>query len=345
MRWCFIDVSSLKNYIITKPELIELILEKSGFHDIDDNFSGGIEYRCARDEGKNPTAVRVNKDTLQAQCFSTNLKGDLITLVQNKLNKSFPKTIEFIAKVINFEDVNEKEYQLPFRGFYKKIKRFKETNYEELETYDERLLNQYQLIPNIMFYQDGINEYTQYKYQIGYDNVSDRIVVPWRSMSGELIGLMGRKNKREVEEGENKWFPILKFPKSLSLFGFSHNYNFIQEKGIVIITESEKGTMQLSSMGLGCGVSLGGSSLSEYQANNIKSLFPNKIILALDEGLNKDIPHQMAEQLKITKYFKNNVGYIHDKNGLYLPTGSKMSPTDLPKEDFKALLKNHVTWV
>lgn len=339
------NVHALKSYILTKPELIELILEKSGFHDIDDNFSGGIEYRCARAEGKNPTAVRVNKDTLQAQCFSTNLKGDLITLVMSQLNKSFPKTIEFIAKVVNFEDVDEQEYQLPFGGFFTQLQSFRSNEPVNLVTYDESILNNYYITPNKMFYQDGINEETQLKYQIGYDVATDRILVCWRSLSGEIIGLMGRKNKREVEEGENKWMPILPFKKSSTLFGFSDNYNSIQESEVVIITESEKGTMQLSSMGLDCGVSLGGSNLSEYQSNNIKSLFPKKIIIALDEGLDKEIPQHMAEQLKITKYFKNNVGYIYDKNGLYLPTGSKMSPTDLPKEDFKSLLKNHITWV
>lgn len=339
------DVHALKSYILTKPELIELILEKSGFYDISDDYSGGVEYRCARSEGSNPTAVRVNKDTLKAQCFSTNVSGDIVTLVMSKIKKSFPKSVEFIAKVVNFEEVDVAEYQLPFGGFFTQLQSFIKNEPVKLITYDESILNNYYMYPNKMFYQDGINVETQLKYQIGYDVNTDRIVVVWRSMSGEIIGLMGRKNKREVEDGENKWMPILKFPKSLTLFGFSDNYKSIQESGVVIITESEKGTMQLSSMGIDVGLSLGGSNLSEYQANNIKSLFPKKIILALDEGLNREIPHHMAEQLKINKYFKNDVGYIYDKNGLYLPVGSKMSPTDLPKEDLKSLLKNHVTWI
>lgn len=330
---------------MTKPELIELVLEKAGFCDISDEYSGGDEYRCARAEGKNPTAVRVNKDTLQSQCFSTNLKGDLITLVQNKLNLTFPKTIEFISKVVNFEEVEQREYQLPFGGFYTQLQSFRANEPVELTLYDESLLENYFVMPNIMFYQDGISEDTQYKYNISYDIATDRIVVAWRSLTGELVGLMGRKNRRNVDEGENKWFPIVSFPKSKTLFGFSENYNFIQEKGLVIVSESEKGTLQLDTMGLHCGVSLGGSNLSEFQANNIKSLFPQKIIIALDEGLDEEVPRYMAEQLKIGKYFKNEVGYIYDKNGLYLPTGSKMSPTDLPKGDFKSLLKNHTVWL
>lgn len=98
------DVHSLKEYIKSNPELIELILEESGFHDISDDFSNGNEYRCAWDEGKNNTAVRVSKDTLSANCFSKNIKGDIITLIQDKRNLTFPKAVNFISKVINLED-------------------------------------------------------------------------------------------------------------------------------------------------------------------------------------------------------------------------------------------------
>src|SRR5690606_39934074 len=52
------------------------------------------EYRCARDSGRNPTSVRVKIDTLSARCFSTNLNGDIITLVQSKLYTKFTDTIK-----------------------------------------------------------------------------------------------------------------------------------------------------------------------------------------------------------------------------------------------------------
>lgn len=39
------DVYDLKNHIIEKPDYIELILEKTGFYNVDER---GNEYRCAR---------------------------------------------------------------------------------------------------------------------------------------------------------------------------------------------------------------------------------------------------------------------------------------------------------
>jgi len=334
------NVHALKNYIKVNEELIELVLEKAGFHDISDNFSGGIEYRCAREEGKNPTAVRVNKETLKATCFSTNLNGDLITLIQDKTKLSFTKTIEFISKIVSFEEVEEDEYQLPFGGFYKKIQRFRENNGMKLEVYDESILDPYARTPIKMFYEDGISFETQDKYKIGYDVMTDRITCAWRTTSGELCGVMGRLNKREVNEFENKWFPIIPFPKSKTIFGFSENYRSIQNKGICHVFESEKSPMILDSMGSPLGLGLGGSNLSDYQANNIKSLFTEKIIVGMDEGLAREVSVSISEKLKMNRYFKNEVLYIYDKNNLWLPKGSKMSPVDLPKEDYKRLLKH-----
>ena len=241
---------------------------------------------------------------------------------------------------MNFEEVPQEEYSLPFGGFYKQVKKFKDYNGLELEVYDESILDQYIKVPNLMFYQDGIDLSTQQNFEIGYDVVTQRITVPWRSTSGELIGIMGRKNKREIEEGENKWFPIISFPKSRVLYGFSENYKSIQDNGVVFVGESEKFTLGLKSMNIPYGLSLGGSSLSQIQANNIKSLFCKKIVIGLDEGMDKGTSHEMAVKLKMNRFFKNTVYYIYDKNNLFLPKGSKMSPTDLPKADFKRIIKH-----
>lgn len=333
------DVYSLKQHLKNNTELLELILEQSGFHDISDNFSGGDEYRCAWESGGNPTKVRVDKHTLNSTVFGSNTNGDIFTLLQSKLNMNFPKTVDFVAKVINFEEVDVKDYQLPFGGFYKKIQRFKD-NEVELTTYDESILDNFVQIPNVMFYQDGINEDTQTRFKIGYDTVTQRITIVWRDTSGKIVGIMGRKNVRDVEEGDNKYLPIIQFPKSKVIYGFSENYTSIQENKLAFIGESEKFTLALDSFGTPLGLSLGGSTMSESQANNIKSLFCNKLIIGLDEGLAIDISVEMAKKLKMKRYFKNEVFYIHDKSNLYLPKGSKMSPTDLPKEDFKRLLKH-----
>lgn len=337
------DVFALKNYIINNPEYIELILEKSGFHNINKRDD---EFRCARESGRNPTSVKVNINTLSSTCFSTNLKGDLITLVQSKLYTNFPNTIKKIAEMIDFtHEEKQEEYSLPFGGFYKNIAKLKNDDSVDIEIYSNDVLDRFEKIPNLLFYEDGILPETQLKYEVGYDSVTSRISVPWYTTDGRLCGIMGRLNKKEVAEDESKWFPIISFPKSKTIYGFVHNYSTIQEKRIVMIGESEKHSMALSSKGLDVGVSLGGSFMSEIQANHIKSLFPDKIIVMLDEGLLEDHSREIAMQLKSDKYYKNNVGYVYDKNNIYLPKGSKLAPSDLDKNSLNKLIQDCTIWV
>jgi DNA primase len=339
------DVFALKNYIIDNPKLIELILEKTGFQYIDENKVKG-EYRCAREAGRNPTSVRVHKKTLAATCFSTNLKGDLITLVQSKIYTSFPNTIKKIAEIIDFQDKGIiEEYTLPFGGFYKNIAKLRDEDAIDLETYSDDLLDRFEIIPNMLFYEDGILPEVQYKYQIGYDSVSGRISVPWRSFSGEICGVMGRLNKKELSDEDVKWFPIFPFAKSKALYGFVENYNSIQEKRFVMLGESEKFALQLNSKGLNVGIGIGGSFISELQANHIKSLFPNTIIVGMDEGLSEEHSYEIAKQLKSDKYYKNKVGYIFDKDNMYMPKESKLAPSDLDKNTLKLLIENCTKWI
>jgi hypothetical protein len=321
-----------------------LILEQTGFHNIEYNKTRN-EYRCARESGRNPTSVKVNENNLSATCFSTNLKGDLITLVQSKIYTSFPNTIRKIAEIVDFKDTERVEYSLPFGGFYKKIAKLRDDEYLDLETYSEDILNRFEIIPNKLFHEDGILPEVQQKFNIGYDSVTGRIAVPWRSFSGEVAGVMGRLNKRELTDEDVKWFPIIPFPKSKTLYGFVENYSSIVEKRLVMIGESEKFSLQCCSQGLNVGIGLGGSFISEIQANHIKSLFPNTIIIGMDEGLSEEHSYEIAKQLKSDKFYKNKVGYIFDKNNDYLPKDSKLAPSDLDKNSMKLLINNCTKWI
>lgn len=337
------DVFSLKNYIINNPDYIELVLEDIGFCKIKDF---GKEYRCALEENSNPTAVKVNKNTLSSSCYSINLKGDLIILVQYKLNLSFPKAIRKIAEIVGFkQEIHNEVYKLPFGGFYKNIQKLRDIEEVDIETYSDDLLNRFEKAPNLLFYNDGISPYIQTQYEIGYDSLTKRISVPWYSFDGNLCGVMGRLNKSKILEEEVKWFPIIPFPKSKTLYGFVNNYHSILDKGIVMIGESEKHSMSLASKGLDVGLSLGGSFMSEIQANHVKSLFPKTIILMLDEGLEEDHSREIAKQLKSNKFYRNNVGYVFDRKNTYLPKGSKMAPSDLDKVNINKLVKECTVWI
>ena len=333
------NIHKLKEYIINNSECIRDILEASGFKNITYNNNNGGEYRCSWKEGTNPTSVKVNESTLSSTCFSMKVQGDIIVLVGARMNTGLRETLKFIAKLINFSDDSKYEYvEPPFGGFYNEILRSSDNDFDELETYSEKELEKYMIMPSLKFIEDGISYETQLKYKIGYDFFTNRIIIPWRNLSGELVGIMGRLNKYEIESHESKYLPVIKFPKSKVLFGFSENYSTIQKQELVIVFESEKSVLRMDSMGIKNCVALGGSNLSQFQANNIKSLFPKRIIIALDEGLDEEDSISIAKQLKLNKFFTNEVIYLYDRDNEFLEKGSKKSPGDLSKEDFKKMI-------
>jgi DNA primase len=132
----------------------------------------------------------------------------------------------------------------------------------------------------------------------------------------------------------------------LTLYGYHNNYDSIQQKNIVVIGESEKFVQQLYSMGSKVGLATCGCDVSDVQAKHLKSLMTSKIILAYDEGLEEEQVRQQAQKLVLDNaVFRNKVGYIYDKDNTILQKGSKASPSDLGKDAFLRLMKDHVVWL
>ena len=214
-----------------------------------------------------------------------------------------------------------------------------------MQTYDTSILDEYAGKYNLMFFRDGISFQTQEYFNVGFDIETLRITVPEYTLDGKLCGIMGRLNDSKCSKDE-RWLPIIPCSRSLTLYGYHHDYETIQQKNIVVIGESEKFVQQLHSMGSGIGLATCGCDVSDVQAKHIKSLMTNKIILAYDEGLEEDQIRLQAEKLILNNaVFKNKVGYVFDKDNEILPKGSKASPSDMGKEAFTELIQRHVIWL
>lgn len=342
------DVVGIKNYIIDNPESIEKLLDSAGFLHIKDL---GKEYRCAYDENHTAMGTQIKKDTLSMSCHSLSFFGDIVTLLQKKLDYTFRQTLNWMCSTLGLKanEFKDRDVVLPFGGFFKEVKRMSLSTEDDLNVFDEAILDKYGIMPCSRFTKDGISVSTQIKYGVGYDIESGRISVPWHSTNNELIGVMGRinVNKEDIPEGVAKWFPIKPFTKEHTLYGFSKNYNSIIEKDIMLVGESEKFAMQLDSMGLEVGVSLGGNVITDSRANLIKSTKVSTIIVCYDEGLEiKDNIMEGILKLKsdTDRYF-NMVGYVYDYENKYMKKGSKCSPSDLGREVFNKILDECVIWI
>lgn len=335
----------LTEHLSNNRDAILLVLESLGYQNITYNSSHN-EYRFAREYGRNPSSVRLSIDTLGFICFSTNERGNLYSLVMNKKNLNFPKALEYIADLLGLRKSEfSKSVKIPFGGFYKKLIREIQEPETNMKTYDESILEEYSGKYNTMFFRDGISYQTQEKFHVGYDIWTNRITVPEYTFDGKLCGIMGRSIDHNCTK-EERWLPIIPCSRSLTLYGYHTNYEFIQQKNLCIIGESEKFTQQLDSFGCHIGLGSCGCFLSDTQIKYAKSLLVSKSILAYDEGLEEEYVREEAKKLKIDNaIFANKVGYIWDSENQIIPKGSKGSPSDYGKEAFSYLIKNCVKWI
>lgn len=329
-------IENLTNYLSNNSDEIIKILELTDFHDIS-FYSGKNEIRCAYYEGGNPTSVSINCETLQAYVFSKGMGGSLFYIISIHNGWTLNKTIQFILQELKIADINDIKVPYIFNGVHKRIYHKKSQNDNILS---KNTLDNYIYHPNLRFLKDNISFETQYKFNICYDNISNRIIVPWFDIKGNLVGITGRYNFEEL--GTNpKWKTLKNFSKGNYLYGIYENQIDIKNSEYVIIGESEKFVMQLDSYGYHNGLALGNCNITDKQARIIKSLPVKKIIIALDEGISAEHILKQCEKLK-GGIFNNNkeIWCIYDSNNEIMPKGSKASPSDFGKENFEKLLKN-----
>ena len=325
-------------------DVVREILEELGFTQLTFDACKRT-FRFAREEGRNPTSMVLNLDTLSFHCFSTNSKGNLYTLIMQRKDMNFPNALKWAADYVGLDkEEYDIDIQLPFGGFFQGlVKEISEPEFS-MKTYDESELDEYKGFYNTIFLKDGISFESQEKFDIGYDALSNRVTIPIYSLDNKLIGIMGRYNGKC--EKEERWLPIIPCSRSLTIYGFNENYQSIEEKGMAVIFESEKSVMQCHSFGCNIALATSGCHISDTQAKHVKSMFLPKIILAYDEGLSQEDIITEAEKLKMNnQIYKNQVGYIYDREHKYLPEGSKASPSDLGKEVFSKLVKECVVWL
>lgn len=341
-----ISVEILNQKLCGDFDAITMVLESLGLTEIRPNRTRR-EVRCSREEGRNPSSIRINADTLYYRCFSTGDKGSIYTLVMDKLGKNFPQSLRWVAKILELDssDLRRKRIVLPFGGFYKKIIRQTETPELRLKRYDENILEKFSNGYSLLFNQDGIGYDTQRFFHVGYDYYTNRITIPQWDVNGNLVGIMGRLNDPYAAK-EFRWLPIIPCQRSLTLFGYHFNYADIQRKQICFIGESEKFVMQLRSMGLRNALAVCGCDISPAQARHIKSLMCKSLVLCFDEGLTEAQLIKQAKKIQVdTPLYKNRVGFIYDPVHKILKEGSKNSPSDLGIRALRSLLKLNIKWI
>lgn len=321
--------------ILLEDGNLEKVLEYYGYENIKVIRN---EIRCGRGDDSNPTSIRIKlNENLTSQDFARNVSGDIFTLIMSNKNLEFKQVIREIKSILNISQEYKPKAKSTFSTLFGKMKKINNMNEVSIETYPENVLNNYELIWNERFIKDNISIQTQKKFNIGYCDKTERISIPWRNINGEIVGIMGRDNT-DLAEGF-KYLPLIAFSKSMSLYGYSENYEYLLNADRIYIFESEKSVLQADSMGYHTCLALGGNSLSDYQIKSILKLNPKEIILGFDEGLDKSIIKDRIEMIRKNLVLREcKVGIIYDTKNKYMKKDSKCSPTDLGKNKFNKII-------
>lgn len=329
----------VKERLLEQPEAIEHILDAFGFSKIKRN---NREIRCAFEEGMNPTAVVIrlqDNENLFVKDWERNISLDLINYLIKSKNIPFKNVMNAIKQELHLDSIyNYKRKVGLFGGLYDKISR---SNSDiEVATYPEEILKQYGNTPCLLWLKDGISLETQRRWGVGYDVVSQRITLPIRTSTSELMGIKGRCNY-DPDEYEAKYLYLTNScPMSQTLFGYSENYSSLYENDVFVV-ESEKSVLKMSSWNYNNVVALGSNSLSVTQCKLLLSLNPKSVIFMLDKSLSLENTKRNAELLRTfctmrqieLKYWSWTDNIILDE---------KAAPCDDTRAEFEYILKHEI---
>lgn len=314
--------------LATKEKLIEDILSKLPIN-ITSNNDNKIRFD---DFSHSSSAFSMDLTSLTYYNFRENKRGNLIDIIEKYSNKSRTDILtEIYLAIMMLDGVVEVDCADFSRDDYK-IEYPESYPTDALEIYPKRIAK--------LFLDDNIWLTTQDYWGIRYDYKYKRIIIPVYQ-DGDLVGAIGRLNKLEVKEYENKYMPTLVYNKTRVLFGFDEYKDRIKEMKTVILVESEKSVIKSWQYKLKVPVlAVGCSNVSRHQIERLNLLGVETILWAQDKGIDEE--SVLEGNLKRLSKYSNakNIKYL-DVDSCEL-MGDKESLLDKSVEQMKIIINKYV---
>jgi len=329
-----LDSQDLKDRIVEENKIRDILLNLK-MHSIKDR---GEYYSCGMPDGDNKSSTIIYKDTLYVDAYTRDIKdefggSDIISLVMFIRKEYFSVAIKWVCEICEF-DYYGRDYEKPsFLSILDEIYEMNQSgniNSEDvpLRPIEEKVLSYYTDVKSRMFKADGISYDIQKEFELKYDHMEDRIVIPIRDEHGVLVGIKGRLNYKPLSF-ENKYIYIERCNKNAILYGLHKAYDEIKKQGVVYVAESEKSVMQAFSKGIRNVVAIGGKKLSVIQIKKLTHLGV-EVCLCYDDKANikanGEVDNEFYKKQKQMFIDSVRVTAIIDKNNDIL--GDKESPFD-----------------
>ena len=330
----------LKTMLLDQTYSIINLLECYGFDHINPKTK---EIRFSRDAegGQNISIKLEDNPSLIVHDFAHGISTDIFAYIVQEKGVKLGEVLQKVKELLRLEqDWTPKKRIELFEGIYNRIA--SKTSYDELlPEYPASVLDAYDPKCNVRFKKDNISYQTQREFGLGFDLVSQRITIPLYDELGRLIGVKGRINDSNVSEDVPKYLYLHECAASKYLFGYYQNYQYLFGN-TVVVGESEKMVMQAYSFGERNVVGLGSNSLSQKQARLILQLNPQKVIFALDEGLDLEQTERNIKMLRSCMGMSEVEIYYWDYTKDPSLKGTKNSPTDMGKDKYLEIMNNQL---
>lgn len=344
------DLKELKRKIYNDRN-IQTILQELECEHIREEQNGKLivaQLPC-KFHSDNKRSIQVsNNGYLGAKIWSRGIKGDLFSIIGyilydcvtfEEVSKQIYKIKKWILEILGYGELENQEYEKKqdWNSWLKKIrrKRVKHSNTEPNHPISEDVLLQYDMTPNSWWRKEGIHYSTQIEFEIGYDERTERIILPVRDELDRLVGIKGRyigDNQRILDE--RKYIYLVPCNKSVMFYNLHRALPYIKERKEVIIFEAEKSCHYAFQYDFPNSVAICGSDLSPKQVEILKSLGLD-IHLTFAWDADKSVKF-IKNQIQATK--GRNVSVVFDKNHLL---SDKMAPVDRGIKIWEKLYKEN----
>lgn len=291
-----------------------------------------------------------NEDSVVLHCYTNCGTLTLEKFIENYQGCGYSEAKRLINEILDRTSIDgfdslykEEALENPFG--VKKKKTFKIN-----EVVDNSVLNSFYPFAYGGWVEENISPKTQRKYNIKFDIERNAIIIPQLNEDGQLVGVRRRALNEADIERDGKYKPIFAEGRwynadtSTIMYGLFENKENIKRSKKVIVFEAEKSVMQLDTFynGTSPAVALYGSNMSDYQADLLRKLGAEELIVALDKEYQDERSYQTYLKVLVKKFKKFQsfftVSFVLDDFDSSL-LGYKDSPSDHGKETFEKLLR------
>lgn len=300
--------------------------------------------------GSKKLFIYFNEESVVLHCYTNCGTMSLEQFIENYQECGYSEAKRLIDEILDRESVNG------FNNIYREealenpFEQKKNKTYKINKVVEDSVLNSFYAIPYGGWVEENISRLTQKAFNIRFDIVHNCVIIPQSNEDGQLVGIRRRALNESDIERNGKYRPIFTGGKwynadtSTILYGLFENKDNIKKSKKAIVFEAEKSVLQLDTFydGKSPAVALYGSNMSDYQANMLRQLGVEELIVALDKEYQDERSYQTYLKVLVKKFKKFQsfftISFVLDGFDSSL-LGYKDSPSDHGKETFEKLLR------